>query len=244
MASTPPSKTHEIAAVLRDEILTGRYRPGDRLPSERDLKERFETSRGTIREALKRLEQLGIATIRPGGARVVAVEECTLDVLGPLLDLGDFPDPKLVDEALEAGSVLVGIAVRKALERNPEATIRAAREITAEMLAADPAEIQSLRGPPRLIRLFSQAGDHLVLRLIMNGLREQAVERMHAVGFPPRQDPGAIRSLAAELDDALAAADADRAANAMCGFIDLIRAAASELYRTLQARNELEIAHS
>ena len=63
------SRTEEIAAVLKREILMGQYRPGERLPSERDLSKRFETSRGTVREALKKLEQLGIASIQLGGQK-------------------------------------------------------------------------------------------------------------------------------------------------------------------------------
>ena len=108
----------EIAGVLRDEILRGQYRPGERLPSERDLAARFEVSRGGIREALKRLEQLGITKVQPGGARVVPLEEATLDVLGPLLDLKQLPDPDLVDQTLEVMSALMVLAARQAVERS------------------------------------------------------------------------------------------------------------------------------
>ena len=53
-----------IAAELRDDILRGHYRSGERLPSERDLAERFGVHRSTVRSAVKRLEQLGIAAER------------------------------------------------------------------------------------------------------------------------------------------------------------------------------------
>ncbi|MGI9258870.1 MAG: FadR/GntR family transcriptional regulator [Gammaproteobacteria bacterium] len=244
MASTPPSKTHEVSSVLRDEILSGRFRPGERLPSERDLSSRFETSRGTVREALKALEQLGITTIQPGGARVVPIEECTLNVLGPLLDLGDYPDPNLIDQSLEAGSVLVGFAVRKALESNPEATITAAREITAEMLKAETEDIQAVRGTPRLIRLFAQAGNHLVLRLIMNGLRGQVMERIHATGFPPRVDALELRAITENLDRALEARDEAAIADEMKNHLDLLRQTIAEVYTTLHNGNSREIARS
>ena len=75
MPATGPSRTQEISDVLRDEILRGQYRAGERLPSERDVASRFGTSRGTVREAFKKLEQLGVATIQPGGARAVPIEE-------------------------------------------------------------------------------------------------------------------------------------------------------------------------
>ncbi len=244
MASTTPSKTHEVSSVLRDEILRGQYRPGERLPSERDLSSRFETSRGTVREALKALEQLGIATIQPGGARVVPIEECNLNVLGPLLDIGDYPDPALIDQALEAGSLLVGFAVRKALESDADATIAAAREITEEMLTAEEHRIQALRGLPRLIRLFVQAGNHLVLRLIMNGLRGQVIERLQATGFPPPIDPRALRDSARKLDASLEARDTESVAAEMQNLLALHRRAVAQLYATLQSGDSQAIAQA
>ena len=81
-----------ITATLRDEILSGQYRAGERLPSERDLASRFQANRGAIRESLKKLEQLGIASINPGGVRIIPLEEASLSIVGPLLDLQEFPE--------------------------------------------------------------------------------------------------------------------------------------------------------
>lgn len=47
----------EIATILRDEILSGRYAVGQRLENERKLIERFKVSRGAVRRALQMLEQ-------------------------------------------------------------------------------------------------------------------------------------------------------------------------------------------
>jgi len=223
MPPSVPSRTQEISNVLRDEILRGQYRPGERLPSERDLVSRFETSRGTVREAFKKLEQLGVVSIQPGGARVVPIEECTLDVLGPLLNLGDLPDPQLIDHAMEIGGVLVGFAVVKAMENGADATVTRARAIVREMLDAELEQIQSVMGPPRLIRVFAEGSGHLVLRLIMNGLRSQVVERLQAVGFPPRHEPKALRRIAKKLDRTLESHDADQIAHAMRELLNLMR---------------------
>src|SRR5262249_13744699 len=52
----------QIRGLIRDEKL----RPGDRLPSERELGERMRVSRVTVREALRVLEASGLVEIRVG----------------------------------------------------------------------------------------------------------------------------------------------------------------------------------
>ena len=83
------SRVEKTFEVLRNEILLGQYRPGERLPSERDLSARFEVTRNVVRESIKKLEQLGIASVTPGGVRVLPIEDATLEILGALLDLGE-----------------------------------------------------------------------------------------------------------------------------------------------------------
>jgi DNA-binding GntR family transcriptional regulator len=51
-----PTLTREsLANVLEEEIVSGRLAPGARLPSERQLAERFGVSRAMVREALRGL---------------------------------------------------------------------------------------------------------------------------------------------------------------------------------------------
>jgi GntR family transcriptional repressor for pyruvate dehydrogenase complex len=52
-------------AVVEDIISNG-LRPGDRLPSEAELMERFQISRASLREGLRLLETYGVITIRQG----------------------------------------------------------------------------------------------------------------------------------------------------------------------------------
>jgi len=56
-------------------ILSGELRPGDQLPPELDLKEMFGTGRGTVREALRVLEEKGLIAIRPGASGGAFVRE-------------------------------------------------------------------------------------------------------------------------------------------------------------------------
>jgi len=48
-------------ATLRDAVTSGRYRPGDHL-GEADLAQQLGVSRGTVREALRHLQQEGLVT--------------------------------------------------------------------------------------------------------------------------------------------------------------------------------------
>ena len=110
------TKHDQIAGSLVSDIITGRYRVGERLPSERDLSERFTAHRGAAREAMKKLEQLGLADVKPGGARVRDRSEASLDIIGHLLREGELPDPELVDQILLVISGLITIAARQLVQ--------------------------------------------------------------------------------------------------------------------------------
>jgi GntR family transcriptional regulator, transcriptional repressor for pyruvate dehydrogenase complex len=73
-----PSRTFEdILFQIQETILDGRLKSGDRLPSERSLREIFHVSRGTLREAFRALEQKKLIEIRTGvtgGAFVRSVD--------------------------------------------------------------------------------------------------------------------------------------------------------------------------
>lgn len=56
----------DVVNQIQDAILDGRLQAGDVLPSERELREAFRTSRGTLREALRVLEERGLIDIRLG----------------------------------------------------------------------------------------------------------------------------------------------------------------------------------
>lgn len=210
----PRTRSDEIAAILRDDILRGHYRAGERLPSERDLSARFDTSRGAVREAFKRLEQLGIATVQPGGARVVPIDQCTLDVLGPLLELDDVPDAKLVDEVLQMVGLLMDFAAQLAVEKATDAQIADALAILEEMASTDNsiARHEALR---RLGALFTSVADHLVLKLIANGVRTTFVGRMQNVGIRPEFSSHEFQAIAVELQVALHARSATDVGSAM-----------------------------
>jgi GntR family transcriptional regulator len=56
----------QIADDLRTQIESGELAPGDQLPTEIELRDRFSSSRNTIRDAIKRLTSQGLVETRPG----------------------------------------------------------------------------------------------------------------------------------------------------------------------------------
>lgn len=60
-----------ISVELRQAILTGDYLFGEKMPPERALAEHFGTSRNTVREALRRLEESGLVARRVGSGTYV-----------------------------------------------------------------------------------------------------------------------------------------------------------------------------
>ncbi len=188
------SRSQRITAELRDEILRGRFRSGERLPSERDLAERFGVHRGSVREALKKLEQLGLADIRPGGARVAPLEEASLDVVEHLLGLDDPPDPLLVDQVLEVFAGFFGVAARLGTERATDEQ-RDAILLSIERLA-DP-ESEGDDPFERFHELgdrFLEASGNMVLKLVRRGLHTHLIERIPHSHDAEMSPPVALRA--------------------------------------------------
>ncbi len=61
----------QVAARIQHLILEGHLRPGDRLPTERELAERFGVSRSSVRDAIRVLELMGLVEPRQGECTVV-----------------------------------------------------------------------------------------------------------------------------------------------------------------------------
>ena len=71
----------QIAEIWREKIVTGEYKPGDALPSERDISESLGVSRIPVREAMKSLEYLGIVKQVRGKGVFVQKTALTINIL-------------------------------------------------------------------------------------------------------------------------------------------------------------------
>ena len=201
------TKHEDIADLLTAEILAGQYRPGERLPSERDLAARFGANRGAVREAMKKLAQLGVASIAPGGARVNAIQEASLDVIGYLLARNALPDPRLLDQIMQVINALLTTAAENVVESGDDHDITAIRRLVRPLLQHGLDETEHLLARTELFREVMRVSDNLVCQLIARTLFEQFAPQSGGFHEFVRIDQPLYATYATELDRALCARD-------------------------------------
>ena len=195
-------------SALLEGIVTGRYAAGEMLPREQRLVEEFGISRGTVREAIRALEERQVVVVTHGrGAEVQPAEEW--NVLDPV-----------VAHALATGRKRRGFLDEVQLYRlilEPEAAGLAAARASAgqrkelRTLAKDlDAGGDVVAAAARLRRLIAVASRNRPLAATLRALDESVEPRVAA-----RDAPGWARLAAAVADgDGAAARDAARELNA------------------------------
>ena len=102
----------DIAVYVRRRISGGELLNGERLPPERAFAEQFGVSRGTVRDALRRLEEAGFVEKRPGSGTYVAYSEVeTASIARSTSPL------ELIDTRFALEPQIVRLAVLNATER-------------------------------------------------------------------------------------------------------------------------------
>jgi GntR family transcriptional regulator, transcriptional repressor for pyruvate dehydrogenase complex len=106
------STSERVADAIRKTILEGDVTPGDTLPPERTLAERFRVTRNTVREALKRLEYSRLVSIRQGsGVKVLDyLAHAGLEFVTTLFGSTAAPKKEMVADVMQARAV-VGEAI-------------------------------------------------------------------------------------------------------------------------------------
>ncbi|WP_415716296.1 FadR/GntR family transcriptional regulator [Maridesulfovibrio sp.] len=104
----------QIIEELIERISSGELRPGDKLPPEPQLMERFGVGRSSIREAIGALELLGILSVRPGqGTKITEATETSKSIGLSLITMGR----EKISELVEARSEIEQTIARLAAER-------------------------------------------------------------------------------------------------------------------------------
>lgn len=203
----------QIYWAMVDWITSSNARPGDRLPNEAELAERFAVSRPTIREALRVLEYSGLVTIRRGRNGGTFIGDGALpQVVGALRTLLLF----------DKGTITHFFEAREILET--EVTRLAAKRITSEQLAILAGTMQSMERDLSIDAVveantvfhmtIADACENTILRAMMHALTNLLNELV-------RHAPNDQETVDLKLEghrpiyDALARQDGDAAADAM-----------------------------
>lgn len=125
--------SEEVAQQLKESIMFGHFKPGERLPTERELSEQFQVSRAATREALRVLENAGFIVTRQGATGGAFVTSLSFErISNAFLDL--FMAEKISISEINHVRVLV----------EPEVARLAAQRITPEYAEKLKAEIGTM----------------------------------------------------------------------------------------------------
>lgn len=112
----------DVVEQIQDAILNGKLEPGTKLPPERELKDMFNTSRGTLREALRVLEQKGLIEIKlgvSGGAIVKHIDAVPIaESLELLIRSGGVSLEHLAEFRIKLEGSLVELAATRATKKD------------------------------------------------------------------------------------------------------------------------------
>ncbi|MGG1597873.1 FadR/GntR family transcriptional regulator [Paenibacillus naphthalenovorans] len=110
-------KVHEIIiGRIKESIESGKLKPGDKLPAERELAAMFSVSRGPIREAISVLASKGIITVKPGSGIFLNHNDDLLSLFDSILNDGDHDIFELLELRIGVESYAAFFAAQRRTE--------------------------------------------------------------------------------------------------------------------------------
>lgn len=201
----------QVFARLCEAILGGHYSPGERLPTQRALAADLQVNIATVREAVKRLEQLRLVEVRHGDAMRV-LDWRRSGGLEALALLGSV-DEGVVHSLFEARRLLLAEAARLAAQRRSDEQADTLAELAGAVATVGDDHGALLADWCFMVAIVDAAGN-IVFQLIMNSVRELYLPRIEAFsGIIARRDAWA--PLYARTAAAVREGDGDGAAAAI-----------------------------
>lgn len=168
----------EIIEQIRQLVVKGDLKPGDRLPSERDLAVRLNVSRASVREALSALEMMGLLEIRSGEGTFI--KKINVDSVVTPLSWALSMERDTVLELLEARKMLEGQTAYLAASRANEENIR---ELEGALRAMDEDIRNGQLGEEADMRFhyaIARASQNSILIRLMNTISDLMHETLKA----------------------------------------------------------------
>jgi GntR family transcriptional regulator, transcriptional repressor for pyruvate dehydrogenase complex len=205
-----------VFSRLVEDVLSGRYEPGEKLPTQRALAAELGVNMASVREAVKRLEQLGLVEVRHGDAMRVTDWRTSggLDVIAHVLFAAGGLDHDMLGQLMEARRLMLGEAARLAAERRDGDQARRLEGLAERIAQAPDAAAAQALDFAFFAELVEAAGN-VVLVLVMNSIRRIYFARGELftaiVGIPSEPYARAARAVKRRQPDAAARAVAELA---------------------------------
>lgn len=196
------SLSDAVFAQLRDEIFAGGLAPGAPLPAERILCESLGVNRGAVREALRRLEQARLVSVRHGGTSQVLDYRTSagLDLVAELVVAPDGAlDAQAVRGVMEVRSAVAPDIARLAALRGGTGLAATLDGVVSAMRAADGDVAACQRLAIDFWAALVEGSENLAYRLLWNTLRqsyEACLPLLTGVLATENGDAAAFESLA------------------------------------------------
>jgi GntR family transcriptional repressor for pyruvate dehydrogenase complex len=224
MLSTVHRQTVAVDTVQRivDIIRESRYEPGDRLPSERSFAEQLKVSRTSVRDALRRLETMGLLESRPGLGTFV--KEPASGLLQAILVPHILTDEPKIRKLFEVREIIEVEAATRAAERATDDQIAAMRRWADEVeisIARNDSAGRSI-ADVEFHRQIVIATDNEILVDLVDSMASLLREmRSHALNVPGAGPE--VRAGHRAIVDAIAAHDPQAARQAMKNHLENVR---------------------
>jgi GntR family transcriptional repressor for pyruvate dehydrogenase complex len=167
-----------VFSQLVEDVLSGRYEPGEKLPTQRALAAELDVNMAPVREAVKRLEQLGLVEVRHGDAMRVTDWRATggLDVIAHVLFAAGGLDRGTLKHLMEARRLMLADAARLAAQRRDEDQARRLIAL-AERIAEEPDPTAAQALDFAFFAELVEAAGNVVLMLVTNSIRRVYFQR-------------------------------------------------------------------
>ena len=218
----------EIVDQIQQQILSGALKPGDQIPAERDLADRFGVSRTAVREAIKSLTEKGLIEVFVG--RGTFVTSLSPDRVVESMTLLLRNEPHNVATLQEARELLEVPTARLAAERRSEENLARLRAITAELEEQQSVPARLVDGDTEFhVEVARATGNPVLVLLSQTIVALLRSERLYREDWEALL-PGALDQHR-EIIEAIADRDGDRAASAMMDHLAHVALPANTMLR-------------
>jgi len=196
-------KSELVAIQIEKAIIEGIYKPGDRLPPERVLAERYNVSRSILREAMKHIAGMGLVRTEPQSGTYVTDygKEASLELLVYLMDNNETLNPHILRSLLEFRDILEIGAAGISAELKDEAFIDVLRSRLNNLRDAnDNPGLRAEKDYELHATIIAQT-DNIAFRLLFNACR--SVYLFYAEEF--YRVPGHFEQTLTQLEDLIQA---------------------------------------